>query len=107
MTTTTITLTSSQAKIITGTNTGGLFLDKLLRCTLSKTGKGRDGWFYKSLREWRDEGISEGSVRKFTEILVSKGILSSYSERDYGRIYGGIRRWYKVNATVCFASSNK
>ena len=94
----TIRLTSEQARKIAGSRTGGDFLIHSLACTQSKTAQPRNGSFYKSYREWSaDVDVSRGTVNKYTKVLVDAGILVTWKEKDFTRIVGGIRTWYRVD----------
>ena len=58
-----------------GSNDGALFLRQLIYWT-DRPKKRRDGFFYKSVREWCEElDITEYQVEKFRDFLKDKGIL--------------------------------
>ncbi|WP_263079509.1 hypothetical protein [Endozoicomonas sp. Mp262] len=97
---TTFKLTASQATQIAGARAGRDFLVHLIACSQSKTAQKREGAFWKSQREWSNVdggGFSRTAVRNHSKNLVSLGVLTVWSERDYSRIVGGIRTWYKVD----------
>ncbi len=97
---TSLRLKRTQALDIAGTRTRADFLVHALSCTQSKTAKARDGWFYKSHREWQETArIGRKAVSNSTSRLIQAGLLECYQERDFKRIVGGIRTWYRVNVT--------
>lgn len=68
------------AKVM-GSNDGALFLRQLIYWT-DRPKKSRDGFFYKSVREWCEElDITEYQVEKFRAFLKAKGILEMIKRR--------------------------
>jgi hypothetical protein len=64
-----------------GSNDGALFLRQLIYWT-DRPKKNRDGFFYKSVREWCEElDITEYQVEKFRAFLKDKGILEMAMRR--------------------------
>ena len=103
-----IRLDISTARKIAGTRSRADFLINALACTQSKTAKSRDGWFYKSYRDWAtgEVSISRYIVTASTEYLVNLGIVTVFQEKDK-RIFGGIRTWYRVNVDELQKHINK
>lgn len=64
-----------------GSNDGALFLRQLIYWT-DRPKKNRDGFFYKSVREWYEElDLTEYQVEKFRAFLKDKGILEMVKRR--------------------------
>lgn len=63
-------------KFMDGSHVGAIFLEHML-FWYSKGG-GKDGWFYKSAKEWYAEtGLSTDSVKRYTKMLVQLGVLET------------------------------
>lgn len=65
--------------------TGSLDKALFLSQALYWSDKGKDGWFYKSYREWQEETtLSEYQIRKAAKCLQAKGLLETKVKKADG-----------------------